>query len=219
MGTVVHLPTSTIFCKHILLPDSPPLMPLDAEIQRLEAMSKQGESYSNTEGRYGWRNPIRADTGPLLTALVLAHAPARILEVGTAHGLSALHLAKGLTAPEQQHIDTIEFHDEVAAGAQERFDALGLPIRVWAGEAMEVIEARLEATYDLVFLDAQKSHYGQQFRALLERGMIGSGTVILADNVIDREVECTKLFQALEAAGVPYHVVPTECGLLVARIP
>ena len=182
-------------------------------------MSKQGESYSNAEGRYGWRNPIRADTGPLLMALVLAHAPNRILEVGTAHGLSALHLAKGLTVPERQRIDTIEFHDEVAAGAQERFDALGLPIRVWAGEAMEVIESRLEATYDLVFLDAQKSHYGRQFRALLERGMIGSGAVLLADNVIDREVECTELFQALEAAGVPYHVVPTECGLLVARIP
>ena len=40
MGIDVHLATSPIFCKHILLPDSPPLMPLDAEIQRLEAMSK-----------------------------------------------------------------------------------------------------------------------------------------------------------------------------------
>ena len=115
-----------------------------AEIRLLESMSKRGESYADDAGRHGWRNPIRSDTGPLLTALVTACAPERILEVGTAHGLSALYLAKGLHAAQSPRIDTIEFDVEVASAAQARFDRLGVPVRVFAGEAMEVIGGQLE---------------------------------------------------------------------------
>ena len=64
-------------------------------IEMLEEMSKQGESYANAEGRHGWRNPIRSDTGPLLRKEVSDRNAMRMLEVGTAHGLSALYLVQG----------------------------------------------------------------------------------------------------------------------------
>ena len=51
------------------------------EIARLETYDNQGESYANAEGRHGWRNPIRADTGPLLESLVLAAGSKRLLEI------------------------------------------------------------------------------------------------------------------------------------------
>lgn len=188
------------------------------EIDRLEAMSKQGESYANAEGRHGWRNPIRSDTGPLLSGLVSKHGARRILEVGTAHGLSALHLCRGWSTTEGCHMDTIEFHEEVAAASQERFNRLALPIRVHAGEAMAVIQGELTGVYDLVFLDAQKSHYGNQWRALCALDLVGKGTLLLADNVIDRAEECASLFEALKEQGVPYHIEQTECGLLVATL-
>ena len=35
-------------------------------IDALELLDKQGPSYATAEGRHGWRNPIRGDTGPLL---------------------------------------------------------------------------------------------------------------------------------------------------------
>ena len=67
-----------------------------SEIELLEKFSKQEESYTNSSGSYGWRNPIRSDTGIILQSLVIAEDPVRILEIGTAHGLSALYLALGM---------------------------------------------------------------------------------------------------------------------------
>jgi predicted O-methyltransferase YrrM len=192
---------------------------LGEEIQRLEAMSKSGASYTDSTGSYGWRNPIREDTGPLLSAQVAAHAPQRILEVGTAHGLSALHLISGWTDFEGKELHTIERDGPVGAHARACFDGLGLPVTVHIGEAMQVIAEGLSGTFDLVFLDAQKSHYGRQWRSLVERDLVGKGTVLLADNVIDRKEECTDFFAALDGQGTPYEVLPTECGLLVAVVP
>lgn len=193
-------------------------MKLEQEILRLEAMSKQGESYSDATGRYGWRNPVRKDTGPLLAAQVAAHDAYRILEVGTAHGLSALHLANGWSTMEGRELHTIEMDEEVGFQAQRLFDGLGLPVKVHVGEAMGVIENQLEGRFDMVFLDAQKSHYGMQWKALVSLGLVGKGTLLLADNVIDRKVECTSLFQALDDQGINYQIIPTECGLLSAVV-
>lgn len=185
------------------------------EIAQLERFSKQGQSYSDDKGRHGWRNPIRSDTGPLLTALVLAAAPRRVLEIGTAHGLSALYLVGGL--PSGGVLHTIEFDAGVAADAQRRMEACGVPVQVMCGEALDVI-ARLEAPYDLVFFDAQKNQYLGQLQALLARGLVGAGTTLLADNVIDRRLECGPFLDWIAGNGIRHHVVPTECGLLVAKL-
>lgn len=69
---------------------------IEAAIRELETYNKQGESYTDATGRYGWRNPIRADTGDLLRILTIAANPFRILEIGAGHGLSTLYLAGGL---------------------------------------------------------------------------------------------------------------------------
>ena len=119
----------------------------------LEAMSKRGESYANDHGGHGWRNPIRSDTGPLLASLIAQHDAHRILEVGTAHGLSALYLVMGWEDIDGRSLETIEFDAAVAAEAQSRFKALGMPVTVHAGEAMEVITQRLSGRFDAVFLN------------------------------------------------------------------
>jgi predicted O-methyltransferase YrrM len=186
-------------------------------IDELELLDKQGPSYATTGGRHGWRNPIRGDTGPLLEALVLAHGGRRVLEIGTAHGLSALHLVCGIQDWENGSLETIELDAEVAAAAQRLMDALEVPVRVLPGDAAQVIES-LEGTFDVVFLDAQKSHYLPQLELLLDRDLIGPGTLVLGDNVIDRSEECAPFLAWFAEHGVPHRVVPTECGLLVARL-
>ena len=192
---------------------------IQSVIDRLEEMSKQGESYANAEGRHGWRNPIRSDTGPLLRKEVRDRNPIRMLEVGTAHGLSALYLLQGWGSFDGKRLDTIEFDGEVAQAAQARFDELDLPVVVHIGEAQEVIAGLpTENLFDLVFLDAQKSHYGPQWRLLTGRGLVGPGTVLLVDNVIDRRAECANLFEVLDEQGVTYEILPTECGLLKAVV-
>ncbi len=190
---------------------------IESEIELLEGFSKKGESYSNANGSFGWRNPIREDTGRILQGLVIASNPKRILEIGTAHGLSALYLVRGLSVNADSKIETIEFDADVAADTQNRFDQLQVPVQVLPGEAMEVINT-LNGTYDLVFFDAQKSHYYQQLQLLLTKGLIQKGTVLLADNVIDRQEECQEFLNWFVENNVNHTIVPTECGLLVATL-
>jgi len=190
---------------------------IENEIQLLETYSKKGESYTNNEGRYGWRNPIRSDTGDLMRCLTIATNPMRTLEFGTGHGLSTLYMVSGLHNHSTQHIDTIEFDADVSRSSQARFDACKTPVTVKQGEAMDVV-ATLEGHYDMVFFDAQKSHYHQQLLALVERKIIGKGTVILADNVIDRQEECQSFLDWFTNNSINHYILRTECGLLVAHL-
>jgi predicted O-methyltransferase YrrM len=186
------------------------------EIELLETYSKQGETYSDGKGRYGWRNPIRGDTGGLLQALVVTADPSRMLEIGTAHGLSALYLISGARAGTT--LDTIEFDADVAVETQQRMDACNMPVTVCCGEALDIIDG-LEGRYDLVFFDAQKNQYKAQLERLVSKELVGPGTVMLADNVIDRAEECADFLKWFKDHDIPHHIMSTECGLLVAKLP
>jgi predicted O-methyltransferase YrrM len=182
-------------------------------INRLEAMSKQGESYDD-KGRHGWRNPVRADTGTILQALVTARKPKRVLEIGTAYGLSGCYLAS--TLPEGSEMISIEWDEAVSKEAQANFDEAGLPVTVFHGDAMKVIaELDKSGQFDLVFMDANKDGYYEQLRLLEETGLLAPDALIVADNVTDRASEMPDFLEYLKDRSV---TVPTECGLLVARI-
>jgi predicted O-methyltransferase YrrM len=187
------------------------------EIELLESFSKQGESYTNETGSFGWRNPIRKDTGSILEEITSQAAPKRVLEIGTAHGLSTLYLVCGLNSAQNPTIDTIEFDEQVAEATQERMTKLEVPVRVHHGEAMEVI-AGLEGFYDLVFFDAQKNHYYKQLKSLIDHRLIGKGTLVLADNVIDRKTECQPFLDWFTTNEREHRIIPTECGLLIAQL-
>ena len=189
---------------------------VNALIEDLETLSKQGESYADGAGRHGWRNPIRRDTGELLHALVLAASPARLLEVGTGQGLSGLYLASALARPGAM-MDTLELDPRVAVIAQQRFDQCALPVRVHAGDALASIGA-LSTPFDFVFLDAQKDQYLAYVEALRARQLLLPGATIVADNVIDRAAECRAFLEWARDAAVRHTVIPTECGLLVATL-
>lgn len=179
-------------------------------------MSKQGESYSDNNGRFGWRNPIRQDTGPLLTDLVSAHAPSRVLEIGTGHGLSTLYIASGLISG-YAHIDTLEFDPAVAQSTQSRMSLCGAPVKVLPGDAAETIPT-LKTPYDLVFFDAQKDQYLPQLQLLIKYGLLADNCLILADNVTDRRKECQSFLDWFASHDVKHEILPTECGLLVAYL-
>lgn len=190
---------------------------IEAEIDHLEGYEKKGDTYTNDKGSYGWRNPIRKDTGRILQSIVLSSQPNRILEIGTAHGLSALYLLSGFKKNSTATIDTIEFDLNVAADTQKRFQSMQLPVNVYAQEAMQAIQSMTEP-FDLVFFDAQKSHYYKQLLLLLEKKLIRNGTILLADNVIDRKEECLDFLQWFIDNKTDHCIINTECGLLIARI-
>lgn len=181
-------------------------------IARLEAMPKQGESYDH-RGRHGWANPIRQDTGPLLEALVLSSNPTRVLEIGSAHGLSGCYIGKRL--PVGGELLSIEWDEARAKDAQANFDEAGLKAHVRNGDAMAIIPT-LVRTYDMVFLDANKDGYLEQIQLLQKYHLLSPGCLIVADNVIDRQAECQNFLDYMKQ--YPHIVLPTICGLLVARV-
>ena len=68
------------------------------------------------------------------------------------------------------------------------------------------------------FFDAQKSHYFQQLNLLIEKNLIQKGSVLLADNVIDRQEECHEFLNWFTENNINHTIIPTECGLLVATL-
>lgn len=107
--------------------------------------------------------------------------PQRILEIGTMVGYSSICLAKGLAVDGVLH--TIEMREADAAIAQANFEQAGLQerIQLHIGNALEIIP-QLNETWDLVFIDADKTGYARYYELIKPR--LRSGGLILADNVL-----------------------------------
>lgn len=107
--------------------------------------------------------------------------PKRILEIGTFTGYSALCLAAGL--PHDGLLHTLEFREETAAIAQGYFNksAIADKIILHTGNALNIIP-ELEETWDLVFIDADKTNYIPYYELTLPR--LRQGGLIIADNVL-----------------------------------
>lgn len=119
--------------------------------------------------------------GRFLAAVSHMLKPKRVLEIGTYTGFSALCFAEGL-APEGK-ITTIDINDELEpivskyiakSGFQDVIDPI-------YGNALDVIPT-LDPSFDLVFIDADKSNYLNYYNLLIDK--LPTGAFILADNVL-----------------------------------
>ncbi len=121
--------------------------------------------------------------GKLLEMLVRMLRPRRILEIGTFTGYSALCMAAGLD--EGGIIDTCETDDELEEMIRSFFDRSphGDKIRLHIGSALDIAPT-LGERYDLVFMDGDKREYAAYYDMLMNGGLVGSGSYILADNIL-----------------------------------
>ncbi|WP_372950836.1 O-methyltransferase [Mariniphaga sp.] len=119
--------------------------------------------------------------GQVLTLFSKMIQPERILEIGTFTGYSAICLAKGL--PENGKLITIELDDELEDLAQKYFVKAGLKQKIiqLIGPALEIIPS-LSETFDLVFLDADKSEYVEYYNLIFDN--VRKGGCIIADNTL-----------------------------------
>lgn len=118
--------------------------------------------------------------GQLLRMISYMLRPRRILEIGTFTGYSALCLAEGLTDDGLLH--TIECRKETADIAHNFFQksALAAKIKLHTGNAPDIIP-NLNETWDLVFIDADKTSYIHYFEMVLPA--VRKNGFILADNI------------------------------------
>lgn len=119
--------------------------------------------------------------GRLLEMISHMTRPARILEIGTFTGYSAICLARGLDQNGLLH--TIDINDELAHVALKYFRLAGLEDRIvlHTGDACKVI-SNLDEHFDLVFIDGDKEQYVAYYKELFAK--VKKGGFILADNVL-----------------------------------
>lgn len=123
-----------------------------------------------------------ADDETLQYLLVMAksHQPKRILELGTAIGISGCCL---LSACPQATLVTVEKNPEFFQQAKQTFAELGYQNRVTSicGDAGEEIE-KLTGTFDFIFLDSAKVQYVKYLPTL--KKLLSQGGVLFADDVL-----------------------------------
>ncbi len=119
--------------------------------------------------------------GRVLSLLSKIIYPKNILEIGTYTGYSALCLAEGLRKDGILH--TIDVNEELTEMQRRYFDLSGYGSQIvqHTGDALDIIP-QLDAVFDLVFIDAEKTSYNDYFELVLTKTKTGS--VILSDNVL-----------------------------------
>jgi len=119
--------------------------------------------------------------GRVLSMISKLVNPKNILEIGTYTGYSALCLAEGMQPKGELH--TIDINEELFAFQRKYFDrsAYGNQIFQHLGNALEIIP-KLNMTFDLVFIDADKENYPNYFHCIIDK--LNSGGLILSDNVL-----------------------------------
>ena len=167
--------------------------------------------------------------GRVLSMLSKLINPKYILEIGTYTGYSALCLAEGMRKEGELH--TIDINEELHDFQRKYFDASGFGKQIiqHTGNALEIIP-ELSQTFDLVFIDADKSNYPNYLDIIFPK--LQSGSVILSDNVLwsgkvveplkknDTDTEALLQYNKLlnEHPKLETVLLPVRDGLTVSRL-
>lgn len=168
----------------------------DALTETIAEMKREGVPGMNVSGV----------EGKLLHVLALLVSAKRILEIGTLGGYSGIHLARAL--PEGGKLVTLELDPHHAEVARKNFARAGVEsktdVRVGpAAETLRAMTAAGEASFDLVFIDADKDGYTEYLELslpLLREGGLLLGDNTLPDAVLTDETSGTKRYNAAVAA-------------------
>ncbi len=204
---------------------------LAAYINSLDAGNKEYLEVLEREALNNHVPVIRRETQTFLKLLLCLKKPARILEVGTAVGFSALLMAE--YHPGDCHITTIEKDEKRIDAARENFRRAGREGRITllGGDAAEILPQLTEPS-DLIFLDAAKGQYlpllPELLRLLAEDGVLVSDNVLQDGDVIESRYAVTRrnrtihkrmrgyLFQLTHLEGLVTAVLPVGDGITVS---
>jgi predicted O-methyltransferase YrrM len=145
------------------------LDPADAVLKEIEAIGQR--SFIPSIG------PVK---GKILTEIVKKTRPKRILEVGALYGYSAILMAKN--SPPGVEIISVEKSPEHVRITTKNIKRANMEERIKMIKGDGTAELRkLLGTFDLVFLDADKTEYLSYLKAVEKN--LHRGSVIVADNV------------------------------------
>ena len=124
---------------------------------------------------------VEATTGQLLQVLALASGARRIVEVGTAIGVSTLYMARAL--PDGGKVVSFEIDPTRHAAARDYLERAGVLDRadLRLQDAREGLGS-LDGVVDMGFIDGVKAQYGDYLDLLLP--LLRAGGVLAVDNVL-----------------------------------
>ena len=120
--------------------------------------------------------------GKFLQSVIKMIAAKNIVEVGTFTGYSALQMAEAL--PVDGRIHTCELMEKHAKTAQSFFDRsdYGNKITIHQGPALDSLEQLQTGSFDMAFIDADKTNYLEYYQRCL--ALIKKGGIIILDNML-----------------------------------
>lgn len=165
--------------------------------------------------------------GVLLRLFSQMMRPKNILELGTYTAYSGICLCEGLQEGGMLH--TIDINEELLDMQNHYFEQAGFShcVKIYIGDAMEIVP-KIEESFDLIFLDADKVNYPLYYDMLLAK--IPVGGIILADNTLwkgqvynenhnDKYTEALRVFNDKVQADkrVDNTILPLRDGMSIIR--
>jgi caffeoyl-CoA O-methyltransferase len=154
--------------------------------------------------------------------------PSQVLEIGTFTGYSSICLAGGLKEGGMVH--TIDINEELLPIASRYIKEAGMEnkIKTYTGNALDIIPT-INQTFDLVFIDADKTNYSKYYELAINNLRLGG--FIVADNVLwsgkvtepiqksDDETKAIMEYNdmVMRDPRVENVLVPIRDGLMIAR--
>jgi predicted O-methyltransferase YrrM len=170
-------------------------------------------------------------TGALLHVLALACEARRIVEVGTAIGVSTLYLARAL--PADGKVVSFDIDPERQDAARVYLERAGVGDRcdLRLKDAREGLVELEAGAYDMAFIDGTKTQYSDYFDRLLP--LLRKGGVLIVDNVLmggtvaeghsdeewtSEQIKSARAFneRLLHSEGLTGTVTPVGDGVLIA---
>lgn len=164
---------------------------------------------------------IRKEMQGFLKLLLAMKRPARILEVGTAVGFSAILMAE--YDPVECEITTIENYEKRIPIARENFKRAGKEhqINLLEGDATEILK-ELTKPYDFIFMDAAKGQYihfmPDILRLLKPEGLLVSDNVLQDGDIIESHFIVTRRNRTIHKRMREYLYALTHSEELVTSV-
>lgn len=166
---------------------------------------------------------IRKEMQQFLKLLLSIKKPAKILEVGTAVGFSAILMAE--YNPVDCQITTIENYEKRIPIAKENFRraAKENQITLLEGDAADILKT-LEEPYDFIFMDAAKGQYihfmPEVLRLLKKDGVLVSDNVLQDGDIIESRFVVTRRNRTIHKRMRDYlYELTHNDGLVTAVLP
>jgi predicted O-methyltransferase YrrM len=161
------------------------------------------------------RRNLESDSARLLHLLALATGARRLLELGTSNGYSTIWLGAAAAA-NGGLVVSVDLDQGRLAEARENVARAGLDatVELRLEDAGAALSASEPASWDLVFLDAERPHYPAYWSDLVR--VLPAGGLLAVDNVLSHAEEVADLRTLVTAdRRVTEALVPTGAGLLL----